>query len=41
MAKGAFVTAANQFNFTLTYGTTRCIFAEILYRHVDDAIYGV
>ncbi|KAH7704393.1 BTB/POZ domain-containing protein 3-like isoform 1, partial [Aphelenchoides avenae] len=26
--------------FTFTYGETRCVFAEILYRYVDDSIYG-
>ncbi|KAH7703141.1 hypothetical protein AAVH_29691 [Aphelenchoides avenae] len=25
--------------FTLTYGETRHVFAQILYRYVDDAIY--
>ncbi|KAH7704423.1 hypothetical protein AAVH_28387 [Aphelenchoides avenae] len=28
-------------HFTLTYGDTRCVFAELLYRNVDDTIYGV
>ncbi|KAH7693361.1 hypothetical protein AAVH_39604, partial [Aphelenchoides avenae] len=30
-------------HFTMTYGATatRHVFAEILYRHVDDKVYGV